>query len=106
MYGKISLDVGYDKARDIFIGVEEPETLKAAKAAFADVKIERLKAGGHPALLIQMRQRQTNKTMYALYIALGIETNTVYIALRPPNNSSEVGQFIWETLKKNLVAGP
>jgi hypothetical protein len=102
MYGKVSLDVGYDKSKDIFIGAEDPQSIEKAKTVFSDVKIERLKVADHAVLLVTMSQKQTGKFAYAMYVATGIDTNTVYVAFRPAGNSGEIGEFVWSALRQKL----
>ncbi|TNC99076.1 MAG: hypothetical protein FD121_485 [Gallionellaceae bacterium] len=103
MYGKITQSVGYDKSKDIFIGVEDPQSLAKAKSYFATLTLERYQFDGHAILLVKMASADAKKIAYAMYIATNLETNVVYIALRPPRNSEEVGDALFESAKKHYV---
>lgn len=103
MYGKISLDVGYDRAKDLFIGAEEPESIAKARKVFSAIELERYRFGEHAVLLMTLAAPESNKLVYAMYVATNIETNVVYVALRPANDSREVGDQVWASLKASLV---
>ena len=104
MYGKISLDVGYDKDSDLFVGAEDPASIAQARASFLSLTIERCRFGKHPVLLLTSEEPGSGKVLYAMYVAMGIETNTIYLAIRPPNNSRTVGDQIFSALKGSLSA--
>jgi hypothetical protein len=103
MYGKLSPNVGYDARRDLFVGLEDPEALAKAKAQMPSLAIERYRFGAHPIVLFSFTSEDRKKFAYAMYVATNIDTNVVYIALRPPGNSQEVGEQIWNRLKASLV---
>lgn len=102
MYGKISLDVGYDKDSDIFVGIEDPGSISRAKSSFSSLAIERCRFEDHPVLLL--KAEISGKLVYAAYVATGIDTNTVYLAIRPEKNSRAVGDQIFNALKGSLSA--
>lgn len=104
MYGKVSLDVGYDKEEDLFLGAEEAESLARAHEIFTDLKIERFDHPSYPALVFSATIGESNRRVYAVYVATGIGSNTVYIALRPKGNKREVGEFLWAELRRGLLA--
>jgi len=69
MSGRISLDVGYDKSKDVFMGAEDREIVRQMKQAFGDFKMSRFRAGGHPVLIVSCRAKQSGKLVYAMYVA-------------------------------------
>lgn len=103
MYGKISTNVGYDQAKDFFIGVEEPDAIRKMEEHFSDIAMERVQVGTHAILLMKMLSKGENRIwIYAMYIATNIATNVLFVAYRPPNNSQMIGDFVWDRLKKEL----
>jgi len=102
MYGKISMNVGYDVKEDIFIGAEDPIYLKQAEKYFNDFHMERSKVGEHSILLVKMTDKESSKRSYSMYIATNIATNVIYIAFSPAKNSKKIGEFYWEKLKVEL----
>jgi hypothetical protein len=103
MYGKITQSVGYDKSKDMFIGVEDPQSLAKAKSYFPTLMLERYQLDGHAILLVKMASADAKKIAYALYIATNLDTNVIYIALRPPRNSEEVGDALFEAAKHYYI---
>ncbi|MDP1633303.1 MAG: hypothetical protein Q8L69_01315 [Gallionellaceae bacterium] len=103
MYGKITQSVGYDKSKDMFVGAEDPQSLAKAKSYFPTLTLERYQFDGHAILLVKMASADAKKIAYAMYIATNLETNVIYIALRPPRNSEEVGDALFESAKKHYV---
>lgn len=101
MYGKVSPDVAYDKDKNLFVGVEDQASLQRMKAAF-QVSLERLHAGAHEVLLGTFMEPRSQKRAYFMYVATNIETNVVYVAFRPPANSQEIGDFVWEALRRSV----
>jgi hypothetical protein len=53
-------------------------------------------------LVLTFTDPRSHKRAYAMYVATNIETNVVYVAFRPPANSSEIGDFVWEALRRNV----
>lgn len=105
MLGKITSDVQYDKTSDLFLGLEDPTSMEQARQVYSDMRIERLDAGGHRVLLIAMNEAKSGKNLYALYVSTGIDTGVVRIFFRPPDNSREIGDFVWAKIKTDLAAG-
>jgi len=103
MYGKISTNVGYDEKNKVFIGVNDPATLKKLKGTFPSVTIEHFNFGQYPVVLMSMSAPESGKVIYAMYVGLNISTNAVYLAFRPPGNSKEIGDYVWAELKKTLL---
>ena len=79
--------------------------MEQAKQVYSDMRIERLDAGGHRVLLIAMKEAKSGKNLYALYVATAIETAVVRIFFRPPDNSREIGDFVWARIKRDLAGG-
>jgi hypothetical protein len=103
MYGKISLDVGYDRRKKQFVGVEDRSTMEQIRSAFPSVELNRFMYGEYPVLLLTMSDPSSGKAIYAMYVALNEGTNTVYVAFRPPQNSKQTGDYLWSVLKESLA---
>jgi len=102
MYGKVSMSVGYDNVRDVFVGVEDPESVAEFKRLFSEVTFKRAKVGSHAILLTTAYSEEDDVRVYAMYIATNIATNALYIAFLPPNNDKKTGDFVWKKLKECL----
>jgi hypothetical protein len=102
MYGKISPNVGYDAQRDFFIGLEEPASLAIANTQMKEFKLGRYRYGSYAIALMSFSAGDNKGYVYAMLVATNIDTNVVYIALRPPGDSKEVGEQIWNQLKASL----
>lgn len=100
MYGKLTPNTGYDAQRDLFIGLEEPENIEKFKKLMTGVKLERYRFG--PYAIALMEYSMQGNRAYVMYVATNISTNVVYIALRPPGNSLEVGDQVWNRLRSLL----
>lgn len=109
MEGRIALAVGYDRRRDVFIGADDPDTLKKMGTmlkGISAVKMERYSYGRFPVLLLMMKQEGSGKLLYAMYIGLNVDTQVAHVAFRPANNSQVVGEYVWGELKKKLRRVP
>jgi hypothetical protein len=102
MFGKISLNVGYDSKEDIFINAEEPHNKSKFTSYFDDVHYERLRVGVHEILLIKFTDKKSKARAYTMYIATNIATNVIYIAYRPAKNSKNIGDFYWKKLMTEI----
>lgn len=103
MYGKVSMDVGYDRERDVFIGAEDlRSTLE--DAGFEVLDIERTARNGHALLFLRVVQREGRKPIYALYAATGRDTTVVYLAWRPPGNDSRIGDCFWSAFRETVMS--
>lgn len=92
VYGKVSLDVAYDAARDSF-GDEDLEAQLAAAGARLSGK-KRHKVARYPTLVMQITASNGN-VVCAMYIATLVSTNVLYIAYRPAgNNAALCGRFL------------
>jgi hypothetical protein len=100
MFGTLSPNVGYDDRRNIFIGLEDSDSIAQAKKILSELKLERYKFGKHAVVLLSFSMN--GKRAYSMYVATNIDTNVVYIAIRPAGNSREIGDSIWNQLKKSL----
>lgn len=103
MYGKISLDVAYDKRKDVFVGADDRSTMRKLKAAFPSIVTTRLKYGEHSVLLMSMHDHRLGKPIYVMYVGTNADTNVIYVAFRPPHNSKEIGDYVWASLAETLV---
>ncbi len=102
IYGKISLNVGYDQASDTFIGVEDAMAVAQAKQYLSGLKMSRMDACGYPILLLQAKMKAGNKRVYAAYIGVNISTNVVYIALRPKANEKKIGKRFFSVFEAEI----
>lgn len=100
MYGTLSPNVAYDAKNNIFTGLEERNYRMLAHILMPQMKIERYRFGSYPIVLVSTSIE--NKLIYAMYVATKIDSNVVYIALRPPFNSEKNGKQIWDHLKTLL----
>lgn len=101
MYGKVSLDVGYDVGRKAFVGIDGFE--EAARAAGLELSgTEEGRANGHALLFFEVIEPATNKPAYGAYIATGRDI-VVYVAWRPLGNDRAVGDCFWKDFKRALM---
>jgi len=96
MYGKITMNVGYDINKDLFMGIEDAETQKEMTAYFDELSVQRAEANGYPVLLVKMINKELKQPSYLMYIATKISTNAVVIAYIPPKYSVEKGDYVWQ----------
>lgn len=101
MYGKVSLDVGYDAERDVFIGAEDIET-ELRKAGYDGVRTEKIERNGHALLFVEAIERKENKPLYSLFVATGPGTTVVFIAWRPPDNDRRIGDCFWKAFRDTV----
>ena len=102
MYGKISTDIGYDRPNDRFIGLEDPAFLNQAKGVFSSLTVERCIFDGHPVALVTAETAGAGTVVYSAYVPMGVETNTVYLAYRPPANDRAAGDSLFARLRASL----
>lgn len=106
MQGKFSDGVAYDKARDVFAGADDAETLQQMQnhmGGFSALTMERFSYGKYPVLLVTATAAGSGMRAYFMYIGINLDTNVVAVSLRPPGNSAEIGDHVWGELKKMLV---
>ena len=101
MYGKVSLDVAYDSRTGVFVGAEDQEA--AAAQAGMDVSFQKASSHGHALLFIEGTERKTQRKLYALYVALNVATNTVYIVYMPPKDEPSVAVCYCKAFKAKLL---
>jgi hypothetical protein len=103
MVAYISTSVLYDKGQDIFRGVDDPESLATAKSLFPDMQQLRYRPNDHAALVFTGTEARSGKRIYAVYIATStVSGSVIFVAFRPPGNSSAIGDFVWDKLRGNL----
>ena len=95
MYGKITMNVGYDASKDLFIGIEDAKTQKEMSHYFDDFSMQRTNANGYPVLLVKMINKELKNPSYLMYIASKVSTNVIVIAYIPPKYSVEKGDYVW-----------
>jgi hypothetical protein len=107
----ISMNVGYDRGRDVFFGggaEDGDETTMAAEFARAgvrDVAVERYAVSGIPVLFVDGWQGQRRVAM--CYLATLIDTNVVHLFYSHPTPFREVDGQRWAEMKGALLSsGP
>lgn len=96
IYGKISLDVGYDAQRDSFGEESLASELGAAGMQLRNKKRHRV--GAFPVLDMEI-VAPGGKLVCARYIATLVSTNVLYIAYRPAGNDSGLCQRFHASLQ-------
>ncbi|HEX6747514.1 MAG TPA: hypothetical protein VF092_09525 [Longimicrobium sp.] len=107
----LSLNVGYDRTRDVFFGGGEgdgDETTMAAQYARAgveDVVVERYDANGIPVLFVE--GRQGDRRIASCYLATLIETNAIFLFYSHPTPFREIDGERWMAMKQAILSsGP
>jgi len=104
----LTLNVGYDAARDRFFGGGEgegDETTMAdgfTRAGVADVSVERATVNGIPVLVIDGRQDERRIAM--AYIATLIDTNVLLLHYSHPTSFREIDARRWNEMKTAILA--
>ncbi len=104
----LTLNVGYDRARDVFFGGgagEGDETTMAAgfrQAGVQDVSVERYDVNGIPVLFVEGRQDDRRVAM--CYVATLIDTNVVFLFYSHPTPYREIDGRRWEEMKSAIVS--
>lgn len=101
LYGKLSLDVGYDAQRDIFPGVD-PTALPPG--AFSNLRLYRATVGGHALLFYEITIDKLDRKVYSLYVALNRGNQTAYLTYVPPNNDKRLGDCHWMAFRESVNA--
>jgi hypothetical protein len=101
LYGKLSLDVGYDAARDIFPGVN---TDSLPPGVFSNLRLFRATAGGHALLFFEITLNKPDRKVYALYVALNRENQVAYLTYVPPKNDKRLGDCHWMAFRESVNA--
>jgi hypothetical protein len=103
----LSLNVGYDRARDVFFGGGEgdgDETTMAAgfrEAGVEDVAVERYDVNGVPVLFVE--GRQDGRRVAMCYLATLIDTNVVFLFYSHPTPFREVDGERWSEMKRGII---
>lgn len=105
MYGKLSLSVGYDATTDSFAGMENFKA-EAEAQGFVVVSVSKQKINGHTILFTEVKPKGENRTIYAMYVALNLSTNTAYLAYVPPRSDPDQNECFWKELKEGLGSSP
>jgi hypothetical protein len=109
-YGRLTLNVSYDKDRKAFCGPSCNDADLATqfeKAGISNVRTEKHETNGIPILLIEADASavggSTHNKLYMAYIATLIDTNVILISYRPPSNSNDGGVNVWKSFKKAVT---
>ena len=100
IYGKLSLDVGFDRTSGRFT-IEPGFEAQAAQNGMEIIEHKRFQAVGRPVLAYMLRAKNGN-LVCSMYIATGIDSNAVYIAYRPPMNDVATTRVVWSRLVGSL----
>ena len=103
MYGKTSLDVGFDAEQGIFLGAEDQRSRDRAKQYFSKLQIKRADICDHPVLLVKLREKGSKKYVFAAYISPDSDMNVFYIAVRPANNSKKIGDKFFDLIESQSI---
>jgi len=104
----LTMNVGYDRARDVFFGGGEDdgdETTMAAqytKAGVEDVSVERYDVNGIPLLFVE--GRQGDRRIASCYLATLIETNVVFLFYSHPTPFREIDGERWMEMKDAILS--
>lgn len=96
-YTKVSLEVGYDRDQDLFLGFEDRDAgAEARSMGIEDLEWHRGEFGGYPALVTQFTNPITGGVHYGVYIATLYEGIVFYVVYVPPADESSVGTTTWD----------
>jgi hypothetical protein len=104
----ISMNVGYDRGRDLFFGGgpgDGDETSMVAeyvRAGVEDVMVERFDVNGIPVLFV--KGRQGDRRIAMCYLATLIDTNVVYLFYSHPTPFREVDGTRWMEMKRAILS--
>ena len=102
LYGKLSLDVGFDPEAGKFIGVDDDAGLRAN--GFSDIRHQDAQRNGHGLHFLEARVGA--KKIYAVYVALNIDTMAAYLSFTPPGNDIAAGDCYWAKFKAAMLGTP
>jgi hypothetical protein len=103
----LSLNVGYDIDRDLFIGGETNETtMKAAfeGQGFTGVSLQRHLINGHPVLFVEAEK--DGRHVMIVYVASLVDTNVVFAFYSHPTPIRELDRARWAAFKAAILASP
>lgn len=102
-YSKISLDVGYDADKKLFVGFEDQDPAAKMKAAgIQDFTWKRTDVHGYPAIFCQFRNPSTKQIQYSSYIAPLYEGMVFFVSYAPPNGDPAGGEKTWSRFRSAL----
>jgi|LakMenE18May11ns_1017448.scaffolds.fasta_scaffold9837399_2 hypothetical protein len=102
IYGKVSMNAGYNQATGKFTSEDQLDAQFAAQG-MTIIERQRFKTKGYPILSHIVRMRD-GKVICQMYVGTLISSNAIFISYRPPNNDLKVGVEVWgkvlEALRK------
>lgn len=105
---KLSMSIGYDQERGMFMGSDGDESTLAAgyaQAGFTDVSVERYEVNGYPVLFVEGSRGE--RRGYVVYVAALVDTNTIVTTYSPAAPMREADRARWAALKAGILAsGP
>ena len=103
-YSKVSLNVGYDAERKIFVGVEDRDpAAEMRQQGIEDFEWERTAVRGYPAIFTRFRDPSTKRTVHAAYIVSQEGSGVFYIAYVPPDGDPSAGAETWKAFRSALA---
>lgn len=103
LYGKLSLDVGYDRERAAFVDGEGRAVGRMIHARGLG-RVQQVATQGHAILFVEIAPGAGERPVYAAYVALNVGTNAAYLAYRPAADDPDAGACVWRAIKAALVA--
>jgi hypothetical protein len=102
---RLSLSVGYDQDRRMFVGGDMDETnMKAEyeKNGFVDVTTERYDVNGYPVLIVEADKDGRHAML--VYVGALVETNTIAAFYSQAHVASDVDRQRREALRQGILA--
>ena len=104
LYSKISLDVGYDKEKNLFVGFEDQDVAaKMKEAGVKDFTWERADLQGYPAIFCRFKTPGTKQVLYSAYIAALSESLVFFVSYTPPIGDPAGGEKTWSRFRSALT---
>jgi hypothetical protein len=105
---RLSLSIGYDQDRRMFMGEDGDETTLAdayTKGGFSDVTVERYDVNGYPVLFVEASRDGRRGTL--VYVGALVETNAVVAFYSAPSPARDVDRARWAAFKQGILgSGP
>jgi hypothetical protein len=103
-YSKISLNVGYDAEKKLFVGIEDRDSAAEMKAAgIENFTWERADLHGYPAIFCRFKSAGTKQVLYSVYIAALSESLVFYVSYTPPLGDPAGGEKTWSRFRSALI---
>lgn len=100
IYGKVSLDVGFDKTTGKFTSEDKFEA-DMAEAGMKVMEKKRFDVKGYPVLASILKAKD-GTIVCSMYLGMLIETNALYFGYIPPRNNLATGRAVWNHLLESI----